>query len=224
MESISSDDDEQVLEQTRRNHLQREASDEEIDEERDKEHENAPREEAFENKKDKNPAITKRMNNLTQILGAERHEEEDEEEGHEHEQGQESQRLEQLEELLTNFEQNEISIEECIRITLEDSLLRLQAQHRSFMICRGTIFCPEENCRSKPIRSLAALANHMQKEHGAPKEETEDMVRYFISKMFPTKINIEAKTEQGNTVNRHRTFGKCCHPGCNYLSIRNKAT
>jgi hypothetical protein len=66
IEQISSDDDEEVLEQIRRNHLQIEASDEEIDEETDTEHENAPREEAFENenKEDINPAITERMNNL----------------------------------------------------------------------------------------------------------------------------------------------------------------
>jgi hypothetical protein len=77
MERISSDGDEEVLEQIRRNHLQIEASDEEIDEETDTEHENAPREEAFENKEDINPAITERMNNLTQIFGTERHEDED---------------------------------------------------------------------------------------------------------------------------------------------------
>jgi hypothetical protein len=46
--------------------------------------------------------------------GAERHEDEDEEEQ------EESQRLEQLEALPTSFEQNEISIEECTQITLED--------------------------------------------------------------------------------------------------------
>jgi hypothetical protein len=137
------------------------------------------------------------MNNLRQILGAQRHEDENEEEE------EESQRLEQLEELLTSFEQDEISIEECTQITLEDSLLRLLAQHRSFRICQRTIFCPEEKCRSKPMRSLAALATHMHREHGASNEDTEDMVRYFISKMLPTKIKIEAKTEQGNTVNRH---------------------
>jgi hypothetical protein len=107
IERISSDDDEEVLEEIRRNHLQIEASDEEIDEETDTEHENAPREEAFANKEDINPAITERMNNLTQILGAERQKDENEEEE------QESQRLEQLEELLKSFEQNEISIEEC---------------------------------------------------------------------------------------------------------------
>jgi hypothetical protein len=61
----------------------------------------------------------------------------------------------------------------------------------------------------------------MKKEHGASKEDTEDMVHYFISKMLPMKIKIEAKTEQGNTVNGHWTFGRCHHPGCNYLSIRN---
>jgi hypothetical protein len=50
------------------------------------------------------------------------------------------------------------------------------------------------------------------------------MIRFFISKMLQTKIKIEAKTEHGNTVNRHWIFGSCHHPGCNYLSIRNTAT
>jgi hypothetical protein len=196
--------------------LEREASDEEIDDETDREHENAPREEAFENENEINPAITERINNLAQILGAERHEDKAEEE--------ESQRLEQFEEQLTSFEQNEISTEECTQITLQNSLLRLLAQHRSFRICRRTIFRPEENCRSNPIKGLAALANHMQKEHGGSKEDTKDTVRYFISKMLPIKIKIEAKKEQGNTVNRHWIFGRCHHPGCNYLSVKNTAT
>jgi hypothetical protein len=215
IQSISSDDDLEVLEQIRRNHLEKEAADEEIDEETDVEHENTPREEPFENEEDINPAIRERINNLTQILGADRHEDEDEEE---------SQRSEQLEELLGSFEQNEISIEEWTEVTLEDSLSRLLGQHRSFKICRRPVFCPEENRTSKPIRNLAGLANHMQRGHGASKEDTEDMVRYFISKMLPTKIKIEAKTEQAKTVNRHWIFGRCHHPGCNYLSIRNTAT
>jgi DNA-binding protein H-NS len=74
------------------------------------------------------------MNDLTRILGAERHEDENEAEE------EESQRLEQLEELLTTFEHSEISTEECTQVPLEDSLLRLLAQHRSFRICRRTIF------------------------------------------------------------------------------------
>ena len=78
MEPISSDDDEETLEQIRRNHLEREASDEEIDDETDTEHEIIPREDPFESREGIHPTITERMNNLTQILGAERQQHEEE--------------------------------------------------------------------------------------------------------------------------------------------------
>jgi (p)ppGpp synthase/HD superfamily hydrolase len=72
------------------------------------------------------------MKSLAGVLSAETHSPED---------GR--QILERLEDLLGSFEQNEIPIEQCAQATLEDPILLLLAQQRSFRIHRQTIFCPE---------------------------------------------------------------------------------
>jgi hypothetical protein len=103
-------------------------------------------------------------------------------------------------------------------VSLQDQLLFLLAQHRSFRICRNTFFCPEENTGPRTIRSLGEMALHMQREHGPSKQETEDMVRYMIARFLPSPIKVEVKTTQGTSAKGQWTFRRCDHPGCNYLS------
>jgi hypothetical protein len=201
------------LDEIRRNHLQREEMDEEIDQETDTEHEAIAEEKHFEEREGIHAAVIERMNRLAKLLRSEGDEEEED-----------THISQQLEDLLGTFEENEIPIEQCSQVTLESPILLLLAQHRSFRICRRRIFCPEENCRSKVMRNFAGLANHMQREHGATREETEDMVRYLISRMLPKDIEIAATTEQGDPVTGDWNFGRYHHPGCNYLSVRNGAT
>jgi hypothetical protein len=94
-----------------------------------------------------------------------------------------------LEALLDEFKHEEIPPDRFAEVILEDPILLLLAQHRSFRICRSEFFCPEEGCRpNKPITSLGRLAIHLQTFHDATKEETSDMVRYFITKLLPGRF------------------------------------
>jgi hypothetical protein len=67
--------------------------------------------------------------------------------------------------LLERFKDNKIPIEQRAEVTLQDPLLLLLAQHRSFRICRRTLFCLEENCRSRSMRTVGEMALHTQREH-----------------------------------------------------------
>jgi hypothetical protein len=70
--------------------------------------------------------------------------------------------MEELETLLRSFEENEIQPEQFAQVSLQDPVLLLLAQHRSFRICRREIFCPIENCHPrKPLKTLGQLTNHM---------------------------------------------------------------
>jgi hypothetical protein len=122
-----------------------------------------------------------------------------------------------LEALLEEFQREEISPERFAEVTLEDPILLLLAQHRSFRICRSEFFCPEEGCRPhKPITSLGRLATHLQTFHGVTKEETSDMVRYFITKLLPGPVQAIITTSKGNKVKGERCLCRCHSPGCSY--------
>jgi hypothetical protein len=56
----------------------------------------------------------------------------------------------------------EVPREKRVEVKLEDPLLLLLAQHRSFPICRRKPFCPDEHCRSKKIATFGRLATHLQ--------------------------------------------------------------
>jgi hypothetical protein len=131
------------------------------------------------------------------------------------------QQLERLENLLERFKQHEIPIEQCVEVTLQDPLLLLLAQHRSFRICRRKLFCPEENCRPRPMRTVGEMALHMQREHGASQQETTDMVQYLIARFLLSPIKVEVKTAQGKSVKGQWDFRRCRYPRCNYSSSGN---
>jgi hypothetical protein len=120
---------------------------------------------------------------------------------------------------MEDFERDEIPPKRFTEVTLDDPILLLLAQHRSFRICRSEFFCPVQDCRPhKPITSLGRLATHLQAFHNATKEETEDMIRYFIIKLLPNPIQAIFTTRGG-----HRVKGRRCHcryhsPGCSYVS------
>jgi hypothetical protein len=126
--------------------------------------------------------------------------------------------LEELEALLRSFEEDEIQEANFARVTMEEPVLLLLAQHRSFRICRRKLFCPVENCHSnKPITSVGRLTLHMQMIHGASKEETTDMVRYFISRLLPGRIEAIVTTRDGRRVGGSWNLSRCHHPGCDYV-------
>jgi hypothetical protein len=52
-----------------------------------------------------------------------------------------------LEELMFDFEGDEIPSEKIGEVSLEDPVLLLLAQYRSFRICRNEFFFPESDCR-----------------------------------------------------------------------------
>jgi hypothetical protein len=97
------------------------------------------------------------------------------------ESGERNEELAALESLLDSFRMEEVPEESLVPVSLEDPILLLLAQHRSFRICRREFFCPEENCHpSRPIRNVKQLAVHMQSVHGASEGETDDWINYFI--------------------------------------------
>jgi methionine-rich copper-binding protein CopC len=58
----------------------------------------------------------------------------------------------------------------------------------------------------------------MQTAHGASKEETVDMVRYFISRLKPFEIEMKVTAKDGHPVTRKWTFSRCHYPGCGYIN------
>jgi hypothetical protein len=85
---------------------------------------------------------------------------------------------EELEMLPKRFREEEVPDERMTKVKLEDQLLLLLAQHRSFQICRRAPFCPNKHCRSKKkILTFGRLVTHLQLEYGAPKDDPVDMVR-----------------------------------------------
>jgi hypothetical protein len=124
-----------------------------------------------------------------------------------------------LETLLHTFEEEEVPEERLIEEKLEDPILLLLAQHRRFRICRSRFFCPvQEYILHKPITSLGRLATPLQTFHGAAKEDTADMVRYFIIKLFPNPIQAIYTTRGGRKVHGRRCLCRCHSPGYNYVS------
>jgi hypothetical protein len=202
------------------------------EEEPDTEHE--PREEegheerVFDWNPDVGPHVTRRMNQLARLLRTKRTgrptiegpdiesdlEEGEEEEAHKFQ--------EELETLLKEFEENEDGVNEQAEfIFLERPILQLLAQSRSFRICRREVFCPDERCvQNKKFKSLGQLSNHMQAKHGATKEETADMFRYFIQRMLPMEIEMKVTTSSEQEVKRDWKFSQCHHPGCTYINTR----
>jgi hypothetical protein len=179
----------------------------------------------FERRDDVHPKVQERMNLLGELLkrkqaGRERIEGENAEaltESAEEEAGR-GRMLEELETMLRSFEEDEIGEEHWVEVSLEDPVLLLLTQHRSFRICRCELFCPEEGCHpNKPIKTLGQLATHMQLVHGATKEETSDMTRYFLSRLLSKDIEAIVTTGSGRQVNQNWNFCRCHYPGCKYI-------
>jgi hypothetical protein len=124
-----------------------------------------------------------------------------------------------LELMLDDYERHEIPPTRFAEVTLDDPVLLLLAQHRSFRICRSHFFCPVEDCDPfKPITSLGRLAIHLQTFHGVSKEETADMMRYFIMKLLPGPVKEVVTTLGGHRVKGKRCLCRCHSPGCTYVS------
>jgi hypothetical protein len=179
--------------------------------------------EMFELNSEIDPIIAGRMNRLAEILM--RGSEEDLNfiaRGRRHEvrlSEEEVAMVNHLETLLHTCEEEEVPEERLIKERLEDPILSLLAQYRSFQICRSRFFCPVQECRlHKPITSLGRLATHLQTFHGATKEGTADMVRYFIIKLFSNPIQAIYTTRGGRKVNGRRCLCRCHCPGSNYVS------
>jgi hypothetical protein len=131
----------------------------------------------------------------------------------------EGRRLEKrLEGLLRSFEENEIPTGQFGEVTLQDPVLLVLAQHRSFRLCRKNIFCPIEGCPStRKIGTVQKLMAHLQIEHGVAKEETIDIVQYLISQMLPG-LAVPVLRKRGDHVTRQKWDGIRCHyPGCTYV-------
>jgi hypothetical protein len=129
---------------------------------------------------------------------------------------------EELEALMKEFEEDEIEVnEQSEYLSLERPILELLAQSRCFRICRRELFCPDENCiQTKKFKSLGQLTNHMQSEHGATKEETADMFRYFIQRMLPMEIEMKVMTNEEREVKRDWNYCRCHFPGCTYINTK----
>jgi hypothetical protein len=112
---------------------------------------------------------------------------------------EESAMIDNLEQLMETFEREEIPPERFTEAMLEDPILLLLAQHRSFRICRREFICLIQGYRPhKPITLLGRLASHIQPCHGATKQETADMVRDFISKLLTNPIQAITMTRGGH--------------------------
>jgi hypothetical protein len=139
------------------------------------------------------------------------------------EEGEEAHKFqEELETLLKKFEEDEIGVnEQSEYLPLERPILQLLTQSRSFRICRRDLFCPDESCiQTGKFRTLGQLTNHTQSKHGAIKEETADMFRYFIQRMLPMEIEMKVMTNEEREVQRDWNSCRCHFPGCTYINMK----
>jgi hypothetical protein len=84
---------------------------------------------------------------------------------------------------------------------------------------RREFFCPREDChQAKRIQTVKQLATHMRVSHGASPEETADMMRYFIETLLPERVKMVVRTDRSERVRRNRSFCRCPHPGCKFIS------
>jgi hypothetical protein len=60
----------------------------------------------------------------------------------------------------------------------------------------------------------------MQIKHGASKEETADMFRYFITRMLPQEIEMKVTTREEHEVKREWSFCRCHYPGHSYINAK----
>jgi hypothetical protein len=206
-ESSSDDEDETVAIVSGGAQAEEEPDPVRIDMEEDTEHEPIQREHIAE-MRGVHPSVTEKMTELAELLGSK-----------EPEEGEDSEKLNRLESLLQSFGESETPREVMKRETLQDPLLLLLAQQRVFRMCRNSFFCPHDDCRCRiPIRSLTALALHLQVQHGARKQETEDMVPYFLVSLLPDRPQIRVKTMEGREVNSEWNVRRCRYPECQHLS------
>jgi hypothetical protein len=55
--------------------------------------------------------------------------------------------------------------------------------------------------------------------HGVSKEETSDMIRYFIMKLLLGRVEVVVKTRRGNRVREKWNLCRCHFPGYEYVSV-----
>jgi hypothetical protein len=60
----------------------------------------------------------------------------------------------------------------------------------------------------------------MQTKHGASREETAEMFRYFITRMLPREVETKMMANEGDEVKRECSFYRCHYPGYTYMSAK----
>jgi hypothetical protein len=124
-----------------------------------------------------------------------------------------------LEALLGRFEEDEMDPDIMTQVTLEDPIVLLLAQHRSFRVCRSRIFCPDQHCKcTKKFATVGKLATHLVRDHQAQSEAVADIIGYFIGEMLPEPIRPILTDETGGEVRKTWGHVRCHHPGCTYFS------
>jgi hypothetical protein len=72
----------------------------------------------------------------------------------------------------------------------------------------------------KKFETLGQLTNHLQTKHGASREETADMLRYFITGTLSREIEMKVMTIDDREVKREWSFCRCHYPGCSYVNAK----
>jgi hypothetical protein len=129
---------------------------------------------------------------------------------------------EELETLLKEFEENEEGVNDNRNTSFwKDRSSNYWRKPEASGFAGENSFYPDERCvQTKKFKSLGQLSNHMQAKHGATKEETADMFRYFIQRMLPMEIEMKAMTSGEHEVKRDWNFCRCHHPGCTDINTK----
>jgi hypothetical protein len=128
----------------------------------------------------------------------------------------------ELEEILRIFEEQELPEEMKTEEGLDDPIVLLLVQARSFRMCRREWKCPLDNCRNQRFRAVMSMAHHLQMDHHFTKAETNDMLNCLIKLMMPVTVRPVLRNMKGERVNIEWNSIMCHHSGCHFVKREHK--
>jgi hypothetical protein len=131
----------------------------------------------------------------------------------------------QLEEFLSDLADNPIQESDRTLMSLDTPVILALVQSKAYRICRKTIFCPFEDCRSNTFDSIPKLSNHLHAKHYYDHNQCADIIQFFIEQMFhkrlKTKIFTRNSRGEEELIDTDIALKRCYLPMCTAAHSKN---